>query len=304
MGDVNGNPVTVCRYRPATMEIHVARTPKARALGSALRQAREERRLVLRELGLAINRDIGVISRWETGERSPKPEQVAQILTTLGVNGERYDEIMTLAYGTNEPQWVATTLPEQKQQMAAFLDWERNAARIVVVAPLLVPGILQTRDYIRGIMTSPGVPTGEIAERISARLDRRDVITQHNPPELLVLLGRAALAQGIGGHQAMIGQLEYLLEMAARPNIDIRIIPDDRGWHPGLEGAFSLIESRQTRDSIAFVETRQSVLMLHEGRDINAYRWAIDQIMRISLSSEMSTSFLADLHKRMEKRSG
>ncbi len=278
----------------------VARTPKARALGSALRQAREEKQLVLRELGLAINRDIGVISRWETGERSPKPEQVAQILTTLGVNGERYDEIMTLAYGTNEPQWVATTLPEQKQQMVAYLDWEQNAARIIAVAPLLVPGILQTRDYIRGIMTSPGVPTGEIAERITARLDRREVITRHNPAELLVLLGRAALNQGIGGRQAMIGQLEYLLQMAARPNIEIRIIPDDRGWHPGLEGAFSVIESRRTRDSIAFVETRQSVLMLHEGRDISAYRWAIDQIMKVSLPPEMSNSFLADLLKRME----
>src|SRR5689334_1076507 len=109
------------RLPAGNMEIHVARTPKARALGSAPRQAREERQLVLRELGLAINRDIGVISRWETGERSPKPEQVAQILTTLGVKGERYDEIMTLAYGTNEPQWVATTLPEKKQQMVAYV---------------------------------------------------------------------------------------------------------------------------------------------------------------------------------------
>ncbi|HET6214006.1 MAG TPA: helix-turn-helix transcriptional regulator, partial [Micromonosporaceae bacterium] len=75
--------------------------------------------MLLRELGSAINRDIGVISRWETGERTPKPEQVAQILSTLGVNGDRYDEIMTLAYGTNESQWVATTLPELKQQMSA-----------------------------------------------------------------------------------------------------------------------------------------------------------------------------------------
>src|SRR5262245_47523636 len=109
----------------------MARTPKARALGAALRQAREENHLLLRELGSAINRDIGVISRWETGERTPKPEQVAQILTTLGVNGERYDEIMTLAYGTDQSQWVATTLPEQKQQTVAYLDWEQNASRIV-----------------------------------------------------------------------------------------------------------------------------------------------------------------------------
>lgn len=173
--------------------------------------------MLLRELGSAINRDIGVISHWETGERTPKPEHVAQILSTLGVNGDRYDEIMTLAYGTNESQWIATTLPEQKQQMLTFLDWEQNAKRIVEVAPLLVPGLLQTGDYIRAMMTSPGVPTGEIASRVTSRLGRKEVITKKNPAELLVLLGRAALNQGVGGRHVMIGQLQHLLEMASRP---------------------------------------------------------------------------------------
>lgn len=291
----------------------MARTPKARALGAALRQAREAKHLLLRELGSAINRDIGVISRWETGERTPKPEQVAQILSTLGVNGDRYDEIMTLAYGTNESQWVATTLPEQKQQTVAYLDWEQNATRIVEVAPLLVPGILQTGDYIRAMMTAPGVPSGEVASRVTTRLGRKEVITKQNPAELLVLLGRAALNQGVGGRQVMIGQLQHLLEMAARPNIEIRIVPDDRGWHPGLEGDFTLIESSRatavnnastSTASIVFVGNRRTVLMLHEDGDVNAYRWAIDQVMKVSLQPDVSANFIADLRDRMEKRRG
>lgn len=293
----------------------MARTPKARALGAALRQAREEKHLLLRELGSAINRDIGVISRWETGERTPKPEQVAQILTKLGVDGDRYDEIMTLAYGTSESQWVATTLPEQKQQMVAYVDWEQNASRIVEVAPLLVPGLLQTGDYVRAIMTAPGagVPTGEIASRVTSRIGRSEVVTKHNPAELLVLLGRAALNQGIGGRQAMIGQLHHLLEMAARPNIELRVIPDDHGWHPGLEGAFTFIESSRTTAvsnastataSIVFVGTRRSVLMLHEDGDVAAYRRATDQITKVSLTPDVSLDFIADLRKRMEKRRG
>lgn len=291
----------------------MARTPKARALGAALRQAREDKHLLLRELGSAINRDIGVLSRWETGDRTPKPEQVAQILTTLGVNGDRYDEIMTLAYGTDESQWVATTLPEQKQQIVAFLDWEQNAGRIVEVAPLLVPGLLQTGDYIRAMMTAPGVPTGEVASRVTSRIGRREVITKQNPAELLVLLGRAALNQGVGGRQVMIGQLQHLLEMAARPNIELRIVPDDCGWHPGLEGDFTFIESSRATAvnnastgtaSIVFVGNRRTVLMLHEDGDVNAYEWAIDQIMKVSLPPDVSLNFIADLHKRMEKRRG
>lgn len=217
----------------------MARTPKAKALGAALRQVREKKGMLLRELSAVIQRDIGSISRWETGERTPQPEQVAQILSTLGVNGERYDEIMTLAYRTNESQWVAITLPEQRQQMVAYLAWEQDAERMVHVGPLLVPGLLQTEEYVRAIMMAAGVPAGEIELRVSARVRRREVITkQHDPARLLALVGQAALNRGIGGRQTMLGQLRFLLEMTTRPNVELRVFPDNRDWHPGLEGAF------------------------------------------------------------------
>ncbi len=293
----------------------MARTPKARALGAALRQAREDKHMLLREVGAAINRDIGMLSRWETGERAPKPEQVAQILATLGIQGDRYDEIMTLAYGTNESQWVATGLPEQRQQMAAFLDWEHNARRIVEVMPLLVPGLLQTSDYIRAIMTAGGVPAGEVAARITTRIGRREVLTKHNPAKLMVLLGQAALTQEIGGRQTMIGQLRHLLEMAALPNIELRLVPDRRGFHPGLDDAFTLIEAPRITagngssarrgpavlESIVFVANRRTVLMLHEDQDVDAYRQAIDWIIKVSLPPDKSAAFIAELTNRMEK---
>jgi transcriptional regulator with XRE-family HTH domain len=288
----------------------MARTPKAQALGAALRQAREEKNLLLRELAAMLKRDIGVVSRWETGDRTPKPEQVAQILTKLGVDGDRYDEIMTLAYGTNESQWVATTLGEQRRQMAAYLDWEQGATRIVEVAPMLVPGLLQTHDYIRAIMTAGGVPEDEISLRVTSRIGRREVLTKRNPAELLVLLGQAALNQDIGGRAAMLDQLDHLLAMAARPNVELRIVPDHRGWHPGLEGAFALIEAPRSASgrraavksaSIVFVETRRSELMLHKDADIAAYRHAVERILKVSLSPDSSANFVAEVRKRTEK---
>lgn len=290
----------------------MARTPKARALGAALRQTREDKGLLLRELALAINRDIGVLSRWENGERTPRPEQVAQILSTLGVSGETYDEIMTLAYRTDESQWVAITLPEQRQQMAAYVDWERNALQIMEVAPLLVPGLLQTEGYIWAMMTADGVPPEKIAPRVDARLTRSTIITKDRPAKLLVLLGQHVLRQDVGGPRVMLAQIQHLLAMATRRNIDVRVIPDHAGWHPGLEGAFTLIESRRTKSgaarpptdtaSIVFVETRRSILMLHEPSDVDAYRRAIDRITRISLTPDSSLSYIADLSQRLERQ--
>jgi hypothetical protein len=220
---------------------------------------------------------------------------------------------MTLAYGTNESQWVATSLPEQRQQMAAYVDWEQNASRIVEMAPLLVPGLLQTSDYVRAIMTAAGVPAGEITMRVTSRLGRREVITKKKPAELLVFLGQSALNQDIGGRQAMIAQLDHLLEMASQPNVELRVVPDHRGWHPGLEGEFAIIESTRAANgrrpqiknsSIVFVGTRRSVLMLHEDSDVAAYKKAADRVAAVSMTPDSSAGFIAEVRNRLEKASG
>ena len=276
------------------------RTPKALALGGALRQARKDRGLTLRALALQINRDAGVLSRWETGERTPRPECVAQLLTVLGVNGDGYDEIMTLAYGTDEPQWAATTLPEQRQQLAAFLDAEQGATKIIEVAPLLVPGLLQASGYIRAIMSGGGVPSDDITTRVAVRIGRRDVIERANKPaQLVALISEGVLYQDIGGPGVTIEQIRHLVKEAQRPNVDVRIVPYRSGWHPALDGSFSLIESEQP--TVVFLETRRSGLCLYQDDDVAAYKHAANMVLRVAMSSDDSVSFLANLANRMEK---
>ncbi|GAA4412093.1 helix-turn-helix domain-containing protein [Actinokineospora soli] len=278
----------------------MARSPKSMALGSALRQARLTKELGLREFAEQIDRDPGMLSRWETGDRNPKPEHVAQILTALGVTGERYDDIMTLAYGSSDPQWVATTLPEQRQQMSAYVEFEQNATSIVEMAPLIIPGILQTNDTIRAIMNAGGVPPSEIAARVSMRIGRREVITGPRPAKLLALIGHGALCQDIGGTEVAIEQLRHLLEMASRPNVDLRVVPHRVGWHPGIEGPFALIESEES--SSVFLGTRRSTLWLHQQNDVASYRRAVEIVLRVALTPERSMRHIAQLVQRMETR--
>jgi hypothetical protein len=116
-----------------------------------------------------------------------------------------------------------------------------------------------------------------------------------------VLLGQHVLDSDIGGRAVTRAQARYLVEMAGHPNIELRIMPDRCGWHPGLEGGFALIQAsgRNGRlSSIVFTSHRRSVQMLHESGDVDAYRNAVDKIVRISLSREASSKFLADRLER------
>ena len=73
--------------------------------------------------------------------------------------------------------------------------------------PLLIPGLLQTEDYARAVLSDESV------------LHRR-----------------------IGAPEVMAMQLEHLLTMGARPNITIQVIPGAAGAYAGLTGAFAVAE--------------------------------------------------------------
>ncbi|WP_246456724.1 helix-turn-helix domain-containing protein [Saccharopolyspora gloriosae] len=229
-------------------------------MGKALRQAREEHGLTLRAFAKRLERDPGVLSRWETGDRTPRPEQVAQALTSLGINGERYEEVVALAHGADDPNWVATTLPAQRQQLEALIDLERRATKIIEVSPLMIPGLLQTSDYIGAVMKGGGVPESELAARTSRRISRRESVIGHQPAELVAFIGEAALHQVIGDRSVLRAQLRFLDQVAAKPNIELRVVPLASGWHPGLEGLFLLIRSEL--GEVVHLENRKSGLFL------------------------------------------
>jgi transcriptional regulator with XRE-family HTH domain len=276
------------------------RTPKGRALGRALREAREASGRKLRAFAEELGRDPGLLSRWETGERAPRPEQVAQILTRLGVNGERFDEIIALAQGIEDPRWLALTLPEQRQQFAALLELEETAKRIINVTPLLVPGLLQTNNYIRAMMIV-GAPSGEVAARVAVRVGRKEVLSQLHPPHLTAFVGEAALSQLIGNPGIMAEQLRHLVSMSQWSNVDIRAIPFSSGWHPGLEGPFVLIEPKQATPVVQ-LENRRSLLLLHEEADVDPYHEAVELVSRLALDEDDTRQLISEHADRWEKQ--
>lgn len=279
----------------------MAKTPKRRALGTALRQAREKHGITLRDFAHRIEREPSLLSRWENGERTPRPEQVAQILATLGVTGTRYDEVVALAYDTDAPHWLATSLPEHRSILTAFVDYEQSSTTITDVSPLLIPGLLQSEDYIGAIMHSGGIPGDEINTRIAIRIGRREVITRWaRPARFFGLIGEGALYQVVGDAATMVNQLAHLLEMGKRPNVELRIVPYDNGWNPATEGAFTLFEPEQ-ETSVIHLETRRSGLFLHADEDLRAYERAITAISAKAATPEESRQLIAraaHLHKR------
>ena len=77
---------------------------------------------------------------------------------------------------------------------------------------------------------------------VDLRRARQARLTGENALILDAVISETVLRRSIGGVAVMREQLEHLIKMAERPNITIRLLPFSAGAHPGLDGAFSVLE--------------------------------------------------------------
>ena len=133
-------------------------------------------------------------------------------------------------------------------EYTALIALEAEAEVGALVRPgALVPGLLQTEEYARAVISSGLLiaPPGEIERRVQVKMTRQKVLARDDPLTLDVILDEAAVLRMVGGPKVMRGQLAHLAAMAGRPNVTVQVLPlasrgssrDDWGvHHPGVPG--------------------------------------------------------------------
>ncbi|MEU6268641.1 helix-turn-helix domain-containing protein [Saccharopolyspora shandongensis] len=275
--------------------------PRARALSSALREARLASGIGVRELGRMLDYTHVEISNWETGKRVPKIETVAAILATLRVTAGERDRVLDLARNVHEPNWLTVGLNGIPQQLAGAVECERAASAIVEWAPMLIPGLLQTLDYSRAIKKSSGLSDADTELRVMLSASRREVIVRRiDPVSFNAFIGEAALFEPIGPREVMLEQLDQLLELAGRSNVAVRIMPLRVGWHPGLLGPFVLYEFDDISPVVHF-EHYSSGAFIPAEHDVNEYRSAVQQIESLAMDRKDSAEFVLKAKAKWER---
>jgi hypothetical protein len=104
------------------------------------------------------------------------------------------------------------------------------AGQLDMVEKAQIPGMLQTKAYAATIERYGPLQLSDeqLIERVDGRLARQAVLHRRDDPlELVVLLAEGVLRETVGTAETMIEQLDHLLEMAERPNINLRLMPSD-----------------------------------------------------------------------------
>jgi hypothetical protein len=140
---------------------------------------------------------------------------------------------------------------EAQYQVYEPPDWYRKlpiveprAILIQQYHPLLVPGLLQTRDYMRASIKAGErtMPLATLEAKVNERTARQAILSRENPPFFSVVLDETVLYRRLGSPETMRGQLAHLAQVSTWSNVEILVIPADTWDHPGLDNGFMLLK--------------------------------------------------------------
>ena len=220
-------------------------TVPRRQLGRALRDLRTEAGMTLDGAAEALHCSRQRCGASRPASARPRPRRRA-MCELYGATRELSNARAALANETKAKGWWHSYGDAVPEWFEVYVGLEAAASRLREHDDTLVPGLLQTPAYTRGVYQNrPNMPIDELEEVLDVRRRRQEILVRRRPraPKLEWVLSEAALLRSVGGPAVMAEQLDRLLERTALPNVSIRVLPLSAGAHYGaLAGAFVMLE--------------------------------------------------------------
>ncbi|MFE0046989.1 DUF5753 domain-containing protein [Streptomyces albireticuli] len=281
------------------------RTARRRRLGSALRAAREAARVNTTDAAAAIHGDNTKISRVETGRHRLTRLELDTLLDLYEVTEKRTRErLVALASEGRKKTWWCQYRDMLPGDFKESLTLESDTARISVYQPQVVPGLLQTREYAKVVMTgSPDRVTDEELDfYLDFRMERQRIFDREKPPQYLCIIPEGVIRQRVGGASVMAAQLRKLLAVSRPPAITIQIVPFSQTAFTCTGGAFNLYSYPDPMDlDVVHISHLDSALSLEEDETVAKYRWVFESLRASALSAEQSVKLMTSIAEELEQ---
>jgi transcriptional regulator with XRE-family HTH domain len=279
------------RVRPYA---HVSRPllgkPAVEAMGIRLRDIRRDAGLTGRALAALCGWQPSKVSKIEYGRQSPTeadvrdwcvacgfPSEIADLIAGLrSIEAQMLDWRRSLRAGTSRRQRANVTAYETT---TLFRVWE----------PAVVPGLLQTAGYARGVLRTVvdfhGIPD-DVEDGVAARMDAQRVL-DHGDRRFLLLIGEAALHTRVGDSPVMQGQLEALAEAVRRPRLSLGVVPQTAPYNVPRNNAFTVYDDR-----LVTVATYTAELTLRQRHEVALYERAFDLLSAVAVRGRAAADLI------------
>jgi len=182
--------------------------------GAELRRLRTAAGISQEDLAQRISYSASLVGMIETARRAPARDFALRCDGVLDTGG-------TLAR-----LWPLVSQEALPRWFRPFAEIEREATSIRTWEPLIVPGLLQTEDYARALITGwqPGDAAETVEQQVAARMERQRFVYDSSK-SFEFLLWEPVLRASLVEPATMRAQLDRFQTVIGLPNVRFGIIP-------------------------------------------------------------------------------
>jgi transcriptional regulator with XRE-family HTH domain len=251
---------------------------------------RKARGFTQESLAHTLEVTTSTVAHWEQGTSTPMARHRRPLAGKLDVSLTELDRLLDTTRGS-APDGHAVN-----GWLGHFASLEQGASQIRAFEPVVVPGLLQIRDYATAVESVNHVPVtdDEVSRRVEVRMARQRVLVrQPNPLELFAVLDESVLHRMTGGPVVMSAQLDHLADVAQWPNVDLRVVPLDGRVHCAAFGAFQLLTSPgSTAPYMACAEDLSGVRYHDAQHAVDAHAELFEHLSSVALAPAESLDLI------------
>lgn len=286
-------------------------TVPKRQLGRHLRKLRNQAGFTVKLAAHEMEFSEAKIWRIESGQVALRSLDVEAMCRLYGAPDDLTGALKALAKETKARGWWHSFGDVIPEGFDVYIGLEEAASHFRWYEPELVPGLLQTEAYTRALIAEsrPDSAPEEIERLIHVQTSRKALVTRTiEPPMLHVVINEAVLKRPVGGPDVMAAQLQHLVELSQRPNIDLRVVPFAAGMHPGVRsGAFIMLgfpvngTGEPSEPTTVYLNHLAGELYLDKDREVNRYEAVFTNLWAVSLDETVSEQMLTTAAKEIAK---
>lgn len=296
-----------------TREHEVARkTIRARRLGQQLRKLREAAKFSQGQLCEAINADQpknvvlsqGQLSKIEAGTARLDTDQLARVLTILGVNSETGEKLEALRALAETPGWWKEYSPYLHETLELMVELGDDATTLRTYDSTFVQGMLQTEDYARAVVESARAwvrPTA-VDDLVELRMRRQKRLTDETFGGLIAVLAETTLYHQVGGPGVLSAQLTKLCEVAEDGVQSIHVLPFEAAPWPGF-GGFVIYGFPDDEDAeVVQIDGDLGAAIYEDKESIKSVTYTFSAALAQALSARESLNRLHAAKKKVDEQ--
>jgi transcriptional regulator with XRE-family HTH domain len=264
-------------------------------VGAALRELRLAAGKTSADVEELLDCSQAKVSRIEKGRVGIKRAELLAMLDLYGASEGQRAIVLEKWTEASVRSKAVQSLSDLPPKLRALIRQQSEASVISCLQPLVIPGMLQAEGYARAIHEADGFVADDDVERaVAARMKRGELLLKDDGPLFRAVVSEGVLRDVIGSPRVMIEQLEHLLQISQRANVDFQVHPHTAGAYGTMSGPLTILQFPDPEDAPSvYLEYPAGGEWVEDPNSVGVFIAVFDGASRESLSASETTEWIS-----------